>query len=104
MGTDSVEGGTVAELKVDPSGLKAVAATCDGVSAALSEAQAPPAAGHSTQASTAAVAHGHQLIDAVAAKLAATASLTGYKLHTADGVYRRTDTGSGQAISTTVQV
>ncbi|BBX83740.1 hypothetical protein [Mycolicibacterium aubagnense] len=94
----------MAELKVDPSGLSTAAATCKAASAALAETQAPPATGHATQASAAAVAHGHQLIDAIASRLAAQASLTGYKLHTADGVYRRTDAGSGQAISITMQV
>jgi|KBSSwiStaDraftv2_1062776.scaffolds.fasta_scaffold481646_3 hypothetical protein len=94
----------MAELHVDPSGLHAAATECEAVSTALAETSTPPTGGHVTQASAAAVAHGHALVDAIASRLAVRATSTGYQLHTASGVYRRTDGDSESAITTTVQV
>ena len=50
-------------ISVDSAGLLSHAGVCDTAAAAI-QIPAPSAAGHLTQATTAAVAHGHALIDA----------------------------------------
>lgn len=90
------------QLRVDAEGLRSHAAVCDASAAAL-PLPTPATAGHTAQASTSAVSAGHALVDAVAARLAARATSTGFKLRTADGVYRHTDGDSAQSISS-VQV
>ncbi|SLJ23227.1 Protein of uncharacterised function (DUF2580) [Mycobacteroides abscessus subsp. abscessus] len=90
-------------ITVDGEGLHAHAALCDTVSAALTAATSPVAAGAAHQATTAAVAQGHDAVEKAAAALATRATSTGFKLRTADGVYRRTDSDSAQQI-TSMQV
>jgi len=90
-------------ITVDGEGLLSHAGVCD-ISASSIPVLAPAAAGHLTQATTAAVAHGHALIDAAAAQLASRATATGTALRTAAGEYVSTDNDNAQSISTTVQV
>ena len=90
-------------ISVDSAGLLSHAGVCDTAAAAI-QIPAPSAAGHLTQATTAAVAHGHALIDAVAAQLSARATSTGTTLRAAAEGYVSTDSGNAQSISTTVQV
>ena len=90
-------------LRVSSDGLLSHAGVCDTAASTL-PVPAPPAAGHLTQATTAAVARGHALIDAVAAQLSARVIATGTTLRTAAGEYVSTDSGNAQSISTTVQV
>ena len=90
-------------LRVSSDGLLSHAGVCDTAAAAL-PVPAPAPAGHLTQATTSAVAHGHALIDAVAAQLTQRATGTGTTLRAAAGEYVGTDSGSAQSISTTVQV
>lgn len=90
-------------LRVSSDGLLSHAGVCDTAASTL-PVPAPPAAGHLTQATTAAVARGHALIDAVAARLSGRATTTGTTLRTAAGVYVTTDDGNAQSISATVQV
>jgi len=75
---------------------------CDTAAMSL-PVPAPPAAGHLTQATAAAVARGHTLTNTVAAQLSGRATATSMTLRTAAGAYVSTDSGNGQAISTTVQ-
>ena len=95
-------------VTVDSDGLLSHAGVCDTAAAAIRaaafRAAAPSAAGHLTQATTAAVAQGHALIDAIAARLSERATATGTTLCTAAGKYAGTDSDSAQSISTTVQV
>jgi len=79
------------------------AGVCDTAAASIS-VPAPSAAGHLTQATTAAVAQGHALIAAAAAQLAERVTATGTTLRTAAGAYTSTDSGNARSISTTVQV
>ena len=90
-------------IAVDSAGLLSHAGVCD-TAASVMPVPAPSAAGHLTQATTAAVEHGHALIDAVAAQLAGRATATGTTLRAAAGEYVGTDRGNAQAINTTVQV
>jgi len=91
-------------IKVDAEGLNSHAATCDTAAITLSAAATPAPAGHLTQASTAAVAHGHALVRAATAALSGRATSTGDKLRAAAADYTGTDGDSAQAISTIVQV
>ena len=90
-------------IRVDGEGLLSHAGVCDTAGAAI-PAPAPSAAGHSTQATTAAVAQGHALTDAVEGRLSGRATATGTTLRTAAGAYVSTDGGNAQSISATVQV
>lgn len=90
-------------IALDSEGLLSHAGVCDTAAAAI-PAAAPSAAGHLTQATTAAVAQGHALIAAVAARLSERAAATGTTLRTAAGKYAGTDSDNAQSISTTVQV
>lgn len=90
-------------IAVDSEGLLSHAGVCDTAAATI-PVPAPSAAGHLTQATTAAVAQGHTLIDTVAAQLSNRVTATGAALRTAAGVYVTTDSGNAQSISTTVQV
>ncbi len=90
-------------IAVDSAGLLSHAGVCDSA-ASMIPVPTPPAGGHRAQATTAAVAHGHALIDAVAAQLSARLTATGTTLRTAAGEYVSTDSGNAQSISTTVQV
>lgn len=91
-------------IKVDTEGLLSHAQVCDAVWASLDGAAAPAGRGHLTQASTAAVAHGNGLVQAVTTTLSRRAIGTGDTLRTAAGGYVTTDGDSGQAIATTVRV
>ncbi|MCX8556199.1 MULTISPECIES: type VII secretion target [Mycobacteriaceae] len=91
-------------VRVDSEGLHAHAALCDTVSAALTAAASPAAAGAAHQATATAVASGNNAVEQAASALSARATSTGFKLRTADGVYRTTDNDSAQSITTTVQV
>ena len=91
-------------IKVDAEGLQSHAAVCDTAAATLSAATTPAPAGHLTQASAAAVANGHTLVQVATAALSSRATSTGDKLRAAAADYARTDGDSGQTISTTVQV
>lgn len=91
-------------VRVDSEGLHAHAALCDTVSAALTATASPAAAGAAHQATATAVANGNDAVEQAAAALSARATSTGFKLRTADGVYRTTDNDSAQSITTTVQV
>lgn len=82
-------------MRVDGDGLRAHAELCETVAADLA-APAPASAGHTTQATTAAVAQGHALIDTIATKLTARTISTGQKVRTADGVFRTTDAMSAR--------
>jgi len=82
-------------VRVDSEGLQSHAALCDAAAAAL-PVPAPSAAGQASQATTAAIARAHALVDAVAAKLVTRVASTGLKLRTADGVYRTTDAVSAR--------
>ncbi|OHU52352.1 hypothetical protein BKG82_19005 [Mycobacteroides chelonae] len=84
---------------VDPDGLRALAALCGDVADALTDAQTAPTAGPAGQGTAAAVAAGHDAVNTAAAALAARATSTGYKLRTADGVYRTTDAESGHNLA-----
>lgn len=86
-------------VQVDAAGLHAHAAVCDTAAAALSGAAAPAAAGHLTQPSAAAVAHGNALVQAAVGKLAGRATSTGETLRTAAVNYTTTDGDSGQSIA-----
>jgi len=88
---------------VDGEGLLSHADVCDTAAATI-PAQAPAAAGHLTQPTTAAVAHGHALIAAVAAQLTQRATATGTTLRAAAGEYVGTDSDNAQSIRATVQV
>jgi hypothetical protein len=90
-------------ISVDSDGLLSHAGVCDTAAAAI-PAAAPTATGHLTQATTAAVAQGHALIDTAAAKLSERIRATGTTLRTAAGVYATTDSGNAQSISTTVRL
>lgn len=90
-------------IAVDSAGLLSHAGVCDTAASVL-PVSAPPAAGHLTQATAAAVAHGHALIDVVAAQLSQRVTATGITLRSAAGAYVSADSGSAQSISTTVQV
>lgn len=90
-------------ITVDSGGLLSHAGVCDSAASTM-PVPTPPAGGHPTQATTAAVAHGHALIDTVAAQLSARVTATGTTLRTAAGMYSGTDSGNAQSISTTVQV
>lgn len=90
-------------ITVNSEGLLSHADVCRSAAAVI-PVPAPSAAGHLTQATTAAVAQGHALIDTVAAQLSERVSATGTTLRTAAGGYVRTDSGNAQSISTTVQV
>ena len=90
-------------IAVDGEGLLSHAGVCDTAAAAI-PVLAPAAAGHLTQATTAAVAHGHALIAAAAAQLASRATTTGTALRTAAGEYVSTDNDNAQSISTAVRV
>lgn len=90
-------------ITVDSEGLLSHAGVCDSAASTM-PVPTPPAGGHPTQATTAAVAHGHALIDTVAAQLSGRATATGTTLRTAAGMYSGTDSGNAQSISTTVQV
>ncbi|MCX8559224.1 type VII secretion target [Mycolicibacterium mucogenicum] len=90
-------------IAVDGEGLLSHAGVCDTAAAAI-PVPVPPAAGHVTQATTAAVAQGNALLDAGAAQLSRRATATSTTLRAAAGAYVTTDSGNGQAISTTVQV
>ncbi|CAM5681219.1 type VII secretion target [Mycolicibacterium aubagnense] len=87
-------------IKVDGDGLNTLAGQCDTAAAALTGAPRPAAAGALHQATTAAVEHGHALVQAAAAALAGRATSTGTKLRTAATTYASTDAGSGQQIRT----
>lgn len=91
-------------IRVDSDGLHAHAALCDFVSASIAAAETPACGGAAHQATTAAVAEGHSAVEQAAVTLSARATSTGFKLRTADGVYRTTDNDSAQSITTTVQV
>jgi len=56
------------------------------------------------QATTAAVAQGHALIDTVAAQLSERVTATGTALRIAAGGYASTDSDNAQSINTTVQI
>jgi len=90
-------------IAVDSAGLLSHAGVCD-LSASTIPVPAPAAAGHLTQATTAAVAHGHALVNALAAQLTERATSTGTTLRAAAGEYISTDSGNAQTISTTIQV
>lgn len=90
-------------IAVDSAGLLSHAGVCDSAASTI-PLPTPPAGGHLAQATTAAVAQGHALIDAVAAQLSARVTATGTTLRTAAGGYVSTDSGNAQSISTTVQV
>lgn len=90
-------------ITVDGEGLLSHAGVCD-ISASSIPVLAPAAAGHLTQATTAAVAHGHALVNALAAQLTERATSTGTTLRAAAGEYISTDSGNAQTISTTIQV
>lgn len=90
-------------IQVDSEGLLSHASMCDTAAMAI-PVPAPPAAGHLTQATAAAVARGHALTNTVAAQLSGRATATGTTLRTAAGAYVCTDGGNAQSISTTVQV
>lgn len=91
-------------IRVDSEGLRAHAALCDMVAADLAGRPTPAASGAAHQATTAAVVRGHGAVQQAAAALAARVSSTGFKLRTADGVYRTTDSDSAQSITATMQV
>lgn len=84
---------------VDPDGLRALAALCGDIADALTGAGIAPTAGPPRQGTAAAVTAGHDAVSTAATALAARASATGYKLRTADGVYRTTDAESGQNLA-----
>lgn len=90
-------------IRVDSAGLLSHAGVCDTAAAEI-PAPAPPAAGHLTQATTAAVEHAYALIDALASQLTTRATSTGTTLRAAAGEYVTTDSDNAQSISTTVQV
>lgn len=90
-------------ITVNSDGLLSHAAVCDTAASAI-PVPPPPAAGHLTQATNAAVAHGHALTNAVEAQLSARGVATGTTLRTAAGEYGTTDGENAQSISTTVQV
>lgn len=91
------------QIAVDSAGLLSHAGVCDAAAAAV-PTLAPPAAGHLTQATTAAVERGHALAEAFAAQLTGLATATGTTLRAAAGVYVSTDGDNAQSISSTVQV
>lgn len=91
-------------IRVDSEGLHVHAALCDIVAAALAGGATPAASGAAYQATAAAVVQGHEAVEQAAAALATRATSTGFKLRTADGVYRTTDSDSAQSITATVQV
>jgi len=97
-------GFTMTDVKVDAAGLHAHAAVCDTASAALTTTATPVATGTVRQPTTAAVTHGNALVQAAAVTLAGRATSTADKLRVAAGTYTTTDSGSAQAITTTVQV
>lgn len=84
---------------VDPDGLRALAVLCGDVADALTDAPTAPTAGPAGQGTAAAVATGHDAVSAAAGALVARATSTGYKVRTADGVYRTTDAESGQNLA-----
>jgi len=86
-------------VKVDAEGLLSHAGVCETAAASLAGVATPVATGHLTQASTAAVAHGHSLVQAATAALSGRATSTGDKLRTAAADYTRTDGDSGQSIA-----
>ena len=90
-------------IAVDTAGLLSHAGVCDAAASTIL-VPTPPVAGHLTQATTAAVAHGHAVIDAFAARLAERATATGTTLRTAAGEYATADSDSAQSISTTVHL
>lgn len=90
-------------VRVSSDGLLSHVGICDTAAATL-PVPAPSAAGHLTQPTTAAVVHGHALVDAVAAHLSGRATSTSTTLRTAAGEYGTTDGENAQSISATVQV
>lgn len=90
-------------VAVDSAGLLSHASACDSAASTI-PVPTPPAGGHLAQATTAAVAQGHALIDAAAVQLSERITATGTKLRTAAEGYASTDSGNAQSISTTVQV
>ncbi|MUL68314.1 hypothetical protein BOO86_27855 [Mycobacterium sp. CBMA 234] len=90
-------------IEVDSAGLLSHAGVCDAAASSM-PVPAPSAAGHLTQATAAAVARGHALIDAVAAQLSGRSAATGTALRAAAGGYSTADSDNAQSISRTVQV
>ncbi len=88
---------------MDSAGLLSHAGVCDTAASTIA-VPTPPAGGHVTQATAAAVAEGHALIDVVAAQLSERATATGARLRTAAGEYVSTDAVNAHSISTAVQV
>lgn len=92
-------------VRISSDGLRALATQCDTAAAALTTTS--PATGPMHQATAVAVAAGHEAVEAVGAALAARATSFGYKVRTADGVYRTADADSGQnlgAVAATIEV
>jgi hypothetical protein len=87
------------QIEVDDGGLHVLAGLCDTVTAALTTTVVAPAAGPAEQATAAAVAGGHTLVETVAAALTAHAADTGAKVRSAAGVYSGTDHGSAENLS-----
>jgi hypothetical protein len=93
-------------LRVNSDGLRALASQCDAAAAGVSTI-APTGGGHPFQATASAVAAGHGAVSSIGAALAARATSFGYKLRTADGVYRTADADSGQnlgAVARSIEV
>lgn len=84
---------------VDPDGLRALAVLCGDAADALTGAETAPPAGPAEQGTAAAVTAGHDAVNTAAAALAERATSTGYKLRTADGVYRTIDAESGHNLA-----